>query len=61
MEDWVSVAQICEALQVDERTVRRWLREERLKGINFGGKLGWRIRRAEFDRFIEELERKTAA
>jgi excisionase family DNA binding protein len=39
-------------------TVRRWLREGKLRGVRPGGtKLGWRIRASEVDRLLSGEER----
>lgn len=54
--EFLTVDQIAEHLQVKQTTVRKWLREGRLRGINLGGVAGWRVRREELDRFIRELE-----
>ena len=37
-ERWVTVKEIVELLKVHEETVRRWLREGRIVGRNFGAK-----------------------
>jgi excisionase family DNA binding protein len=52
-ERWLTVAQIAERLQVHQETVRRWLREGRLAGKNFGGKGGYRVRESELQAFME--------
>jgi len=57
-ERWYTVADIVEKLRVHEQTVRRWLREGDLRGYNFGGKSGYRIRASDLEAFIESyLER----
>jgi excisionase family DNA binding protein len=64
MEDqWLTVSQVAERLQVHEETVRRWLRQERLEGHNFSGRTGYRIRASALDRFMEEefAQSKSAA
>jgi excisionase family DNA binding protein len=60
-EEWLTAADICARLKVHENTVRGWPREGRLAGINFGGKVGWRIRRSAFEDFIRDMEGKEAA
>jgi len=45
--------QVADYLQVHPETVRKWLREGQLAGINLGGRARWRIRRADVDRFIQ--------
>ena len=51
---WLTVAQIAEELQVHQETVRRWLRDGRLEGKNFGGKSGYRIRQEDLEKFLEQ-------
>ena len=53
-EKWLTVNQIAERLQVHQETVRRWLREGRLAGRNFGGKSGYRVRERDFEAFLAE-------
>lgn len=51
---WLTIAQIAHRLDVPPEVVRRWLREGRLVGTNFGGKTGYRIRPDDLDRFLRE-------
>ena len=51
--DWKTVGQVAEWLQVSEETVRRWLRNEQLKGHNLGGNIGWRIDPDDVDAFVK--------
>jgi excisionase family DNA binding protein len=60
-ERWLTVKQIAEHLQVTEATVNRWLRTSELRGVNFGGRTGYRIRESEFQRFLAEREGNRAA
>ncbi len=66
-ERLLTVADVADLLQVDEQTVRRWIRAGRLVGHNFGGKAGYRIRRADLEAFlattrgVEEDAKKLAA
>ncbi len=59
-ERWYTVADIVGKLRVHEQTVRRWLREGELKGYNFGGKSGYRIRASDFDTFLESHRERPA-
>lgn len=52
-EQLLTVQQVAERLQVHEETVRRWLRDGSLVGINFEGKTGYRIRQDELESFLE--------
>ena len=61
-EEWFTVEQIARRLQVHPDTVRRWLRDGRLRGRNFGGKTGYRVRASELEAFLEgEPDTKAAA
>lgn len=60
-ERWFTVSDIAELVRVQERTVRKWLREGRLAGLNFGGKTGWRVKESELDAFLKDPEGKVAA
>ncbi len=51
-ERWLTVAEIVEQLQVHEQTVRRWLREGKLPGRNFGGRTGYRVRERDLEAFL---------
>lgn len=52
-ERWFTVEQIAELLQTHQETVRRWLRAGDLKGRNFGGKMGYRVRESALQAFLE--------
>ena len=46
----------------DEKTVLGWLREGRLKGVNFRGRIGWRVRPDDVAAFLrEEVDKQSAA
>jgi excisionase family DNA binding protein len=54
MEDrLLTVEQVADRLQVNEQTVRRWLRDNDLAGIPFGGRTGWRISEEELQAFLD--------
>jgi excisionase family DNA binding protein len=53
-EQWFTVVDIAQRLKVHEETVRRWLREGRLRGRNFGGKTGYRVRERDFEAFLDD-------
>jgi excisionase family DNA binding protein len=60
----LTVREAAERLAAPEPTVRRWLREGKLRGIRPGGtKTGWRIALSEIRRFLrgEEFEGKVRA
>jgi excisionase family DNA binding protein len=50
----LTVKQVAERLQVHEETVRRWLRERRLRGVKLGSnRAGFRIPESELKRLTE--------
>ena len=51
-ERFLTVAEVAALLQVDEQTVRRWIRDGRLVAHRFGGKAGYRIQRADLQVFL---------
>jgi excisionase family DNA binding protein len=52
-ERLLTVPEVANELRVTEETVRRWLRQRRLRGIRPGGtKLGWRVPESELRRFM---------
>ena len=51
----LKVQDITRLLQVDEETVRRWIRAGELKATLLGSaRGGYRIRRADLDEFLEK-------
>ncbi|MDP9471600.1 MAG: helix-turn-helix domain-containing protein [Chloroflexota bacterium] len=67
MDRMLTVDQVAERLQVNEQTVRRWLRQGQMAGIPFGGRTGWRVAEEELQAFLdrrrmeEEPAKKAAA
>ncbi|HEV2123914.1 MAG TPA: helix-turn-helix domain-containing protein [Chloroflexota bacterium] len=53
MEQLLTVEQVADRLQVNEQTVRRWLRERELVGIAFGGRTGWRVSEDDLQAFLD--------
>lgn len=49
---WLTVRDIAQLLKVKEDTVRRWIRQERVAATFFGGRAGYRIRRADLQKFL---------
>jgi len=50
----LTVAEVAKYFRVDPESVRRWLREGKILGINLGRAPGWRIRLGDLEAFIEE-------
>ena len=50
--NWMTVEQIAQDLQVHPTTVREWIRNKKLKAAKFGR--DYRIKREDYERFIEE-------
>jgi excisionase family DNA binding protein len=46
--------EVARHLRLHRYTVQRWLREGRLRGINLGGRAGWRIPESELKRILDE-------
>ena len=53
MEQLLTVDQVAERLQVNEQTIRRWLRDGELTGVPFGGRTGWRVREEDLQAFLD--------
>jgi excisionase family DNA binding protein len=49
----LAVADVAARVGATEATVRRWIKDGELTAIKFGTRIGWRIRRRDFDRFLE--------
>ncbi len=54
-DEWLTVREITQLLKVHEESVRRWIRSGELPAILLGSaKGGYRVRRTDYDRFLEE-------
>ena len=54
-EEMLTVADVAERLKVPPATVRRWLRDGRLRGVRLGGtKLGYRVRASDLEQFLQD-------
>jgi excisionase family DNA binding protein len=58
---WLTVAEIARLLQIDEQTVRRWIRAGRLPATNLGGKAGYRIEPNDLQGFLASLRAQEAS
>ena len=61
MEEWLTVKQIAQALQVVEDTVRNWIKEEGLEHTNVGSvrKPDYRVKRSDLETFLAARTAKT--
>lgn len=53
-EKFMTPREVAEILQINEQTVRRYLREGKLKGLKIGHT--WRISEKQLQEFIERLQ-----
>lgn len=58
-ERLLTVAEVAEYRQVDEQTLRRWIRAGRRIVHHLGGKASYRIQRSALQAFIEGLPQGT--
>ena len=49
----LTLKQVAERLQVSLASVRRWVQEGELQGVNLRGKAGWRITERELQDFLD--------
>ena len=56
----LTVREVAERIRSSPETVRRWLRQGKLRGFRPGGtKLGYRVPESELQRFLEDQSRQT--
>jgi excisionase family DNA binding protein len=61
-ENWLTVDQVAERIQLHPDTVRLWLRTGRIKGTKLSRRAGYRIPETELQRVLSgEDQAKTAA
>lgn len=51
-EELLTVEEIADRLKVHIESVRRWLRDGKLKGYRINRRVGWRVPVSELDRFV---------
>lgn len=56
----LTAKQIADELQVNKETVLRWLRRRELAGVDMGHRIGYRVRRSDLERFIEQRGKEAA-
>ncbi len=56
----LTVADIAGHIGAHEQTVRGWIHSGELKASRFGARIGWRIRRADYDAFLRRRQLTSA-
>jgi excisionase family DNA binding protein len=51
-DEWLSVDDVARILNMNEETVRKWIRRKELRAYKFGR--DYRIRRDDFDKFVQD-------
>ena len=58
-ERLLTVTEAAERLRLNPETIRRWLRDGRLRGVWLGSdKAGWRISERDLDAFLRRSQRR---
>ncbi len=52
----LTVADIAGHIGAHEQTVRGWIHRGELRASKFGTRIGWRIRRADYDEFLRRRQ-----
>jgi excisionase family DNA binding protein len=52
-ERWYTVQEIADRLRINPQTIRRWLRDGELRGHQFGGPAGWRVKESDLNAFLD--------
>jgi len=55
----LTVDEVARELRAAPDTVRRWLRQGKLRGFSFGSRKAWRIRSSELARFTAQQNAPT--
>ena len=58
---YLTVAEVAERLRVYPGTVKRWLREGKLVGIQLGDRAGWRIAEEDLAAFLDRQKNVPAS
>ena len=56
-ERLLTVAEVAQRIRVHPESVRRWIREGRLRGIALGARAGYRVPENEVERFLNEARK----
>jgi excisionase family DNA binding protein len=52
-DELLTVREVSTYLRIGQESVRRWLRDGKLTGVNFGRGSGWRVRRSDLTQLVE--------
>jgi nitrogen PTS system EIIA component len=53
-EEWLTTEEAARVLRVHPETMRRWAREGTIPAAKLGSRGGFRFKRVELDRFLEQ-------
>jgi nitrogen PTS system EIIA component len=53
-EDWLTTEEAARVLRVHPETMRRWAREGTIPAAKLGNRGGFRFKRVDLDRFLEQ-------
>jgi excisionase family DNA binding protein len=56
-EKWLTIESIAQRFDVDIKTVRRWLRSEKLQGYQLGEHGEWRVKESDLQEFLKSNRR----
>jgi excisionase family DNA binding protein len=59
-EQLLTVAEVAAHIGANEQTVRQWIRQGELRAAKFGTRIGYRIKRADYDDFLRRRTLTTA-
>lgn len=51
-ERLLGIADVSDRLKVNEKTVRKWIKEGKIEAANLGHRIGFRVREADLERFL---------
>jgi excisionase family DNA binding protein len=56
-EQMLTVKQVADRMNVDEKTVRKWIQSGQLRALNIGRiRPEYRIRPSDFDEFMQDIQ-----
>lgn len=55
-ERLLDLSEVVDRLKVNEKTVRKWIKEGELKASNLGHRIGFRVKESDLERFLAEKQ-----